>query len=77
MAFADWVKRSDLAASALARHPNLRSVLQAAYKAGERQGRADALELAERASELDKAMRAVNEVSKQHNRTGMTYGVSK
>lgn len=42
MAFADWVKRSDLAATALSRHQNMREVLQAAYKAGERQGRSDA-----------------------------------
>lgn len=26
---------------------------------------------------MEQAMRAVNEVSKQHNRTAMTYGVSK
>ena len=31
----------------------------------------------EQAKRLEQAMRAVNEVSKQHNRTGMTYGVSK
>lgn len=52
MAFADWVKRSDLAATALSRHQNMREVLQAAYKAGERQGRADAEALAQNAVAL-------------------------
>ena len=31
----------------------------------------------EQAKRIEQAMRAVNEVSKQHNRTAMTYGVSK
>ena len=31
----------------------------------------------EQAKRMEQAMRAVNEVSKQHNRTAMTYGVSK
>jgi len=31
----------------------------------------------EQAKRLEQAMRAVNEVSKQHNRTAMTYGVCK
>ncbi len=31
----------------------------------------------EQAKRLEQAMRAVDEVSKQHNRTAMTYGVSK
>ena len=29
----------------------------------------------EQAKRLEQAMRAVNEVSKQHNRTAMTYGI--
>ena len=29
----------------------------------------------EQAKRMEQAMRAVNEVSKQHNRTGMTYGI--
>ena len=41
----------------------------------------EARELAEQRDEqskrLEQAMRAVNEVSKQHNRTAMTYGVRK
>lgn len=49
MAFADWVKRSELAATALSRCASFRTVLQAAYKAGERQGRNDAEEIAQRA----------------------------
>ena len=52
MAFADWVKRSDLAATALSRHQNMREVLQAAYKAGERQGRSDAEALEQNAVAL-------------------------
>ena len=36
-----------------------------------------ALEAKEKARRLEQAMRAVNEVSKQHNRTAMTFGVSK
>ena len=48
MAFAEWVKRSNLAATALSRNPNIREVLQAAYKAGERKGRSDAEEIARR-----------------------------
>ena len=55
MAFADWVKRSDLAATALSRHQNMREVLQAAYKAGERQGRSDAEALEQNAVALDTA----------------------
>ena len=31
----------------------------------------------EQAKRMEQAMRAVNEVSKQHNRTAMTYGVCK
>ena len=31
----------------------------------------------EQAKRLEQAMRAVNEISKQHNRTAMTYGVCK
>jgi len=31
----------------------------------------------EQAKRMEQAMRAVNEVSKQYNRTAMTYGVSK
>ncbi len=38
---------------------------------------ADANERAAQARRMEQAMRAVNEVSKQHNRTGRTYGVSK
>ena len=30
----------------------------------------------EQAKRMEQAMRAVNEVSKQHNRTAMSYGVS-
>ena len=52
MGFADWVKRSDLAATALSRHQNMREVLQAAYKAGERQGRSDAEALEQNAVAL-------------------------
>ena len=29
----------------------------------------------EQAKRMEQAMRAVNEVSKQHNRTSMTYGI--
>ena len=39
MSFADWVKRSDLAATALSRDKRILTVLQAAFKAGERDGR--------------------------------------
>ena len=56
MAFADWVKRSDLAATALSRYRGMREVLQAAYKAGERQGRKDAEDLAQRAVYLSVAL---------------------
>lgn len=52
MGFADWVKRSDLAATALSRHQNMREVLQAAFKAGERQGRSDAEALEQNAVAL-------------------------
>jgi len=30
---------------------------------------------AEQAQRMEQAMKAVNEVSRQHNRTGMTYGI--
>jgi hypothetical protein len=38
---------------------------------------ADANERAAQARRMEQAMRAVNEVSKQHNRTAMTYGINK
>ena len=37
--------------------------------------RAEAEHRAEQARRMERAMKAVNEVSKQHNRTGMTYGI--
>ena len=52
MAFADWVKRSKLAVTALARYGRLRETLQAAYKAGERDGRKKAEAVAENAVKL-------------------------
>lgn len=52
MAFADWVKRSKLAVTALARYGSLRETLQAAYKAGERDGRRQAEAIATNAVEL-------------------------
>jgi len=58
MAFADWVKRSNLAATELSKNPRLRHVLQAAYKAGERQGRADVERLAKSSVGLAEVMRA-------------------
>lgn len=57
MAFADWVKRSDLAATALSLHRNMREVLQAAYKAGERDGRKRAEAVAEQAIKLRELIR--------------------
>lgn len=52
MGFTDWVKRSELAATALSRYGSLRDVLQAAYKAGEREGRKQVEEIAANAVEL-------------------------
>lgn len=52
MAFSDWVKRSKLAVTALARYGSLRETLQAAYKAGERAGRKQAEAEAANAVEL-------------------------
>lgn len=37
--------------------------------------RAEAEYRAEQARRMEQAMKAVNEVSRQHNRTGMTYGI--
>ena len=36
--------------------------------------RAEAAYRAEQIRRMEQAMKAVNEVSRQHNRTGMTYG---
>lgn len=52
MAFADWVRRSNLAATALSRYGSLREVLQAAYKAGEREGRKQVEAVSKNAIEL-------------------------
>lgn len=37
--------------------------------------RAEAAYRAEQIRRMEQAMKAVNEVSRQHNRTGMTYGI--
>jgi hypothetical protein len=65
MAFADWKKRSkrfcDIVQRALYGRvgaKDLHEVLQAAYKAGERQGRKDAEALAMNAVELRDALRS-------------------
>jgi hypothetical protein len=52
MTFANWTKRSDLAATTLSRFPKMRDALEAAYKAGERRGRADAEALGKNAIAL-------------------------
>ena len=39
------------------------------------EARAEAEYRAEKAQRMEQAIKAVNEVSRQHNRTGMTYGI--
>ena len=58
MAFADWKKRSKLFQNTRARNrpDQIDSVCEAAYKAGERDGKKQAEEAAERAIELKKLM---------------------
>lgn len=65
MAFADWTKRSNRFADLLQRAlygrvgaKDLHEVCQAAYKAGERQGRKDAEAIAMNAIELRDALRS-------------------
>jgi hypothetical protein len=54
MAYADWKKRSDIFCRLMARYPcsgvasDIKAACEAAYKAGERQGRKDVEEIADR-----------------------------